>query len=137
MWWTNSDTLRTNTQIMHQELKSSHQMEKSSCCPGSWKNDKQLKTIKTRKLENYFLATYLWQDARTTTSWQDVRAFCRWQTNSFQSIRFQTSGLLHHSVITKRISHDIYQSFDDSLETRAVFFDKSKALNNVRHKGLF
>ena len=43
MWWTNSDTLRTNTQIIHQELKSSHQMEKSSCCPGSWKNDKQLK----------------------------------------------------------------------------------------------
>ena len=34
------------------------------------------------------------------------------------------------------ITHEIYQSFDDNLEVRAVFLDISKAFNKVRHKGL-
>ena len=34
------------------------------------------------------------------------------------------------------ITHEIYQSFDDNLEVRAVFLDISKALDKVWHKGL-
>ena len=34
------------------------------------------------------------------------------------------------------IIQDIYQSFDDVLEVRAVFLDISKAFNEVWHKGL-
>ena len=34
------------------------------------------------------------------------------------------------------IIEDIYQSFDDGLEVRAVFLDISKAFNEVWHKGL-
>ena len=33
------------------------------------------------------------------------------------------------------IAHEIYQSFDDSLEVRAVFLDISKAFDKVWHKG--
>ena len=32
--------------------------------------------------------------------------------------------------------HEIYQSFDDSLEVRAIFLDISKAFDKVWHKGL-
>ena len=35
-----------------------------------------------------------------------------------------------------RITHDIYQSLDDGLETRAVFLDISKAFDKVWHEGL-
>ena len=31
---------------------------------------------------------------------------------------------------------EVYQSFDDSLEVRAVFLDISKAFDKVWHKGL-
>ena len=34
------------------------------------------------------------------------------------------------------IIHEIYQSFDDNLEVRAVFLDISKAFDKVWHKGL-
>ena len=34
------------------------------------------------------------------------------------------------------ISHDIYQSFDDGLETKAVFLDISKAFDKIWHEGL-
>ena len=34
------------------------------------------------------------------------------------------------------IIHEIYQSFDDNLEVRAVFLDISKAFDEVWHKGL-
>ena len=34
------------------------------------------------------------------------------------------------------ISHDIYQSLDDGLETRGVFLDISKAFDKVWHKDL-
>ena len=34
------------------------------------------------------------------------------------------------------ITHDIYQSFDDGLETRAVFLDISKAFDKVWHESL-
>ena len=34
------------------------------------------------------------------------------------------------------IIQDIYQTFDDGLEVRAVFLDISKAFNEVWHKGL-
>ena len=34
------------------------------------------------------------------------------------------------------ITHEIYQSFDDNLEVRAVFLDISKAFEKVWHKGL-
>ena len=34
------------------------------------------------------------------------------------------------------ITHDIYQSFNDGLETRAVFLDISKAFHKVWHEGL-
>ena len=34
------------------------------------------------------------------------------------------------------ITHDIYQSLDDGLETTAVFFDISKAFDKVWHEGL-
>ena len=34
------------------------------------------------------------------------------------------------------ITHEIYQSFDDSLEVRVVFLDISKAFDKVWHKGL-
>ena len=34
------------------------------------------------------------------------------------------------------ITHEIYQSFDDNLEVRAVFLDISKALDKIWHKGL-
>ena len=34
------------------------------------------------------------------------------------------------------ITHEIYQSFDDNLEVRAVFLDISKAFDKVWHKGL-
>ena len=34
------------------------------------------------------------------------------------------------------ITHEIYQSFDDNLEVRAVFSDISKAFDKVWHKGL-
>ena len=35
------------------------------------------------------------------------------------------------------ITHDIYQSLDDGLETRAVFLDISKAFDKVWREGLF
>ena len=35
------------------------------------------------------------------------------------------------------ISHNIYQSFDDGPETRAVSLDISKAFNKFWHRGLF
>ena len=34
------------------------------------------------------------------------------------------------------ITHDLYQSLDDGLETRGVFFDISKAFDKVWHDGL-
>ena len=34
------------------------------------------------------------------------------------------------------ITHEIYQSFDDNLEARAVFLDISKAFDKVWHKVL-
>ena len=34
------------------------------------------------------------------------------------------------------IALEIYQSFDDNLEVRAVFLDISKAFDKVLHKGL-
>ena len=34
------------------------------------------------------------------------------------------------------ITHEIYQSFDDNLEVRAVFLDISKAFDKVWHGGL-
>ena len=34
------------------------------------------------------------------------------------------------------ITHNIYQSLDDGLETRGVFLDISKAFDKVWHKGL-
>ena len=34
------------------------------------------------------------------------------------------------------ITHDIYQSLDDGLETRGVFLDISKAFDKVWHDGL-
>ena len=34
------------------------------------------------------------------------------------------------------ITHEIYQSFDDSLEVRAVFLDISEGFDKVWHKGL-
>ena len=34
------------------------------------------------------------------------------------------------------ITHDVYQSFDDNLETRAVFLDISKAFDKVWHESL-
>ena len=34
------------------------------------------------------------------------------------------------------ITHDIYQSHDDGLETRPVFLDILKAFDKVWHKGL-
>ena len=33
------------------------------------------------------------------------------------------------------IAHEMYQSFDDNLEVRAVFLDISKAFDKVWHKG--
>ena len=33
-------------------------------------------------------------------------------------------------------THEVYQSFDDNLEVRAVFLDISKAFDKVWHKGL-
>ena len=32
------------------------------------------------------------------------------------------------------VTHDIYQSFDDGLETRAIFLDISKAIDKVWHE---
>ena len=52
LWWINSEALRTNIQIMHQEWKISHQMEKIKCSLGLLKNGKQLK-------ENYHLISLL------------------------------------------------------------------------------
>ena len=34
------------------------------------------------------------------------------------------------------VTHEIYQSFDDNLEARAIFSDISKAFDKVWHKGL-
>ena len=34
------------------------------------------------------------------------------------------------------ITHDIYQSLDDGLETKGVFLDISKAFDKVWHEGL-
>ena len=34
------------------------------------------------------------------------------------------------------VTHEIYQSFDDNLEARAIFSDISKAFGKVWHKGL-
>ena len=34
------------------------------------------------------------------------------------------------------ITHDIYQSFDDGLETRAVFLDMSKVFDKVEQNGI-
>ena len=34
------------------------------------------------------------------------------------------------------ITHEIYQSLDDGLETRAAFFDISKAFDKALHEGL-
>ena len=44
----------------------------------------------------------------------------------------------HVSCINQLLSitHEIYQSFDDNLEVRAVFLDISKAFDKVWHKGL-
>ena len=50
----------------------------------------------------------------------------------------QSSFLRGDSCINKLLSitHEIYQSFHDVLEFRAVFLDISKSLDKVSHKGL-
>ena len=35
------------------------------------------------------------------------------------------------------ITHEIYQSFDNGFEVRAIFLDISKAFDKVWHEGLF
>ena len=40
------------------------------------------------------------------------------------------------SLLPIAVIHEIYQTFDDSLEARAVFLDISKAFDKVWHKGL-
>ena len=34
------------------------------------------------------------------------------------------------------ITHEIYTSFDDELEVRSVFLDKSKAFDKLQHEGV-
>ena len=51
----------------------------------------------------------------------------------FQSIRLQTRGLLHQSIV---IYYSRYLLIDDGLETRAVFLDISEAFDKVWHEVL-
>ena len=49
---------------------------------------------------------------------------------------FNQSGFKpRHSCINQLcVTHDIYQSLDDGLETRGIFFDISKAFDKVWHE---
>ena len=39
-------------------------------------------------------------------------------------------------LVLINFSHEIYQTFDDNLEVRAVFFNASKVVDVFRHKDL-
>ena len=49
---------------------------------------------------------------------------------------FNQSGFKpRHSCINQLcVTHDIYQSLDDGLETRGIFFDISKAFDKIWHE---
>ena len=53
---------------------------------------------------------------------------------SKNQLGFRPGGSCINQLLS--ITHEIYQSFDDSLQVRAVFLDISKAFDKVWHKGL-
>ena len=50
--------------------------------------------------------------------------------------KYQSGFRKSDSCISLAITHEIYSSFDSSLETRGVFLDISKAFDRVWHEGL-
>ena len=49
---------------------------------------------------------------------------------------FTDNELISSNQSGLSITHDIYQSSDDGLETRVVFLDILKAFDKVQHEGL-
>ena len=87
-----------------------------------------------RKLSSDFIAAYLWQDIRTTIDDKMFQFFTDNESISSYRSGFKPKDFCFNQLLC--ISHDIYQSFDDGLETRAVFLDISKAYDKVWYEGL-
>ena len=115
---------------MHREWKISHQMEKNKFCPGLQKIDNQPK-------QNYRPITLLLICGKILERVIYNSIFEFFTDNEIISSN-QSSFNPGDSCINQLlcITHDIYQSFDDGLETRAVFLDISKAFDKVWHEGV-
>ena len=87
-----------------------------------------------RKLSSDFVATYLWQDIRRLIYNKMFEFFTDNGLISSNQSGFKPGDSCINQLLC--ITHDIYQSFDDGLETRAVFLDTSKAFDKVWHEGL-
>ena len=60
---------------------------------------------------------------------------CEFKVLKNQSVSQGSKQETHASGLLICITHDIYQSLDDGLETRAVFLEISKAFGKVWHEG--
>ena len=105
-------------------------MEKNKCCPCSQKIDNQPK-------ENYRPISLLFICGNILE-----RVICNSIFEFFTDNNIISSNQScfnpGDSCISQLlcITHDIYQSFNDGLETRAVFLDISKAFDKVWREGL-
>ena len=112
------------------EWEISHRMEKSQYCLSSYKNNKQLIKI-------YHLISLLPVCGKILQRLIYNKMFEVFTENELTS-QNQSGFKPRDSCISWLlcITHDIYQSLDDGLETRATFLDISKAFDNVWHEGL-
>ena len=122
LWWITSEALKEIFKLcMENHVK--------------WKNANVVPVhkkwqITLRKLN--FVATCLWQDIKTTNL--KIKIFTDSELISSNKWGFKQRKSCINQLLC--ITHDIYLSFDDGLETRAVFLDISKAFDKVWERGL-
>ena len=104
--------------------------EKANVVPVHKKNNKQL-------IENYRLISLLpvcGKILEWTIYNKMFECFSENELTSHNQSGFRPGDSCINQLL--RITHDIYQSLDDGLETRGVFLDISKAFDKVWHEGL-
>ena len=128
MWYFYLQTSKINLSVLLRKWEVFYWMEKNEC--GSSSQERWQANIKT--LPTNIVTSYFWQDLQKIIVWQDIWDFHR----KYPDI-YKISQVLNHVILVLiNFFHDIYQSFDDSLEVRAIFLDISKAFDKVWHKGL-
>ena len=128
MWYFYLETSKINLSVLLRKWEVFYWMEKNEC--GSSSQERWQANIKT--LPTNIVTSYFWQDLQKIIVWQDIWDFHR----KYPDI-YKISQVLNHVILVLiNFFHDIYQSFDDSLEVRAIFLDISKAFDKVWHKGL-